>query len=54
MKLTRDELMEIFAKVSAEEVRKYSDAMNITPIEEFGLVVLVGTILDRVEEKIFK
>lgn len=54
MKLTRDELLEIFAEISAEEVIRYADAMSLSPIEELGIVTLIGVILDRVEEKIFK
>lgn len=54
MKLTRNELKEIFAEISAEEVIRYTEAIEASPIEELGIITLLAKILDRIDKKLFK
>lgn len=54
MKLTRDELLDIFATIYAEEVCDFAEAMKITPLQETALVFLMARIFDKIEQKIFK
>ena len=54
MKLTRDELHDIFARVSANEVHSFCETVEAPPVHEVAIILLVGRILDGVDKEFFK
>ena len=54
MKLTRDELHDIFARVSADEVHRFCESVEASPVHEVAIIMLVSRILDGVDKELFK